>query len=222
MTLSQLLFGVLPYVAIIIAILVTPIRYFTRRFSYSSLSSQFLETKQLFRGSVPWHYGIVYVLVGHIVGFLIPRSVLAWNGVPIRLYVLEITALAAGLTALWGLVNLIIRRVTNSRIRAVTSKMDVLLLLVLIAQVVTGVLIAMLYRWGSTWYAGVMVPYLYSIIKLQPNIQLVENLPFIVQLHVIVAFALTILLPFSRLVHFLSIPFSYLWRPYQIVIWNRK
>jgi nitrate reductase gamma subunit len=31
----------------------------TDRFSYSSYSSQFLENRRLFWGSVLWHYGIV-------------------------------------------------------------------------------------------------------------------------------------------------------------------
>ncbi len=82
MTIDQFLYGVFPYVALILAIVGTIWRYFSDRFSYSSLSSQFLENRQLFWGSVPWHYGILIILAGHLIGFLIPRSVLAWNGVP--------------------------------------------------------------------------------------------------------------------------------------------
>jgi len=222
MTLDQLLFAVFPYVAIVLAVVVTCLRYFGNRFSYSSLSSQFLENRQLFWGSVPWHYGILFLLTGHLVGLLIPRTVLAWNGVPWRLYVLEASALAFGLLTLWGLIVLIFRRITSARIRAVTSPMDVVLLLVLLVQVVAGVWIAIFYRWGSSWYAGFAVPYLWSILKLSPDIVLVVNLPFAVKLHIVGAFVILGVLPFTRLVHLLSVPFSYLWRPYQVVVWNLR
>jgi nitrate reductase gamma subunit len=205
MTVAQMLFGVFPYVAIILAVVVTLWRYCGNRFSYSSLSSQFLENRQLFWGSVPWHYGILFILAGHLVGFLFPRAVLGWNGVPLRLYILEGTGLAFGLLALLGLMVLTIRRASNTRIRAVTSTMDMVLLLVLLAQVAAGVGIAISYRWGSSWYSGLAVPYLWSILSLNPNIALVSNLPFLAQFHIFGAFIILALLPFTRLVHLLSI-----------------
>ena len=222
MTFDQFLYGVFPYVALILAIVGTIWRYFSDRFSYSSLSSQFLENRQLFWGSVPWHYGILTILAGHLIGFLIPRSVLAWNGVPWRLYVLEASALAFGFLTLWGLIVLIIRRFSNARLRVVTSPMDVVLLLALLAQVMAGVWTAIFYRWGSSWYAAFAVPYLWSILRLSPDVSLVSNLPFMVQAHIVGAFVLVALLPFTRLVHLLTFPITYLWRPYQVVIWNRR
>lgn len=222
MTLDQSLYGIFPYVAVIVAVVGTIWRYFDDRFSFSSLSSQFLEGRQLFWGSVPWHYGILVIMTGHLVGFLIPRSVLAWNGVPWRLYVLEISALIFGLLALWGLVMLIVRRVRHGRIRVVTSAMDWVLLLVLLTQVVAGVWTAIFYRWGSSWYAAFAVPYLWSLLTLSPDITLVNNLPWMVQVHIVGAFVMVALLPFTRLVHLLSFPFGYLLRPHQVVIWNRR
>ncbi len=222
MTLDQMLFGVFPYLAVVLVIVVTIWRYFSDRFSYSSLSSQFLESKKLFWGSVPWHYGILVVLGGHLISFLIPRTILAWNGVPWRLYVLEVSALAFGLLALLGLVMLIYRRATNPRIRKVTSIMDIVLLLVLLVQVVAGLWTTIFFRWGSSWYAGFAVPYMWSLIRFSPDVSLVSSLPFMVKLHIFGAFSLVALLPFTRLVHLLSLPLSYLWRPYQVVIWNRR
>ena len=222
MTLDDLLFGVFPYVAVAVAIVGTVGRFLSNRYSISSLSSQFLESSRLFWGSVPWHYGILIIIGGHVIGFLIPRSVLAWNGVPWRLYVLEISALAFGLLTLVGLVLLIIRRATSARIRVVTSGTDVVLLLVLLVQVIAGIYTAIVYRWGSSWYAAFAVPYLWSVIKLQPDISLVSNLPLMVQVHIIGAFVFVALIPFTRLIHFLTVPIQYLWRPYQLVIWNRK
>lgn len=222
MTLDQFLYGVFPYMAITLAIVGTIWRYFSDRFSYTSLSSQFLENRQLFWGSVPWHYGILVILIGHLVAFLIPRSVLAWNGEPWRLYVLEASALAFGFLTLWGLAALIFRRFSRARIRVVTSPMDVVLLLVLLIQVVAGLWVAIFFRWGSSWFAAFAVPYLKSLFTLSPDVALVSNLPFMAQVHIVGGFVLLLLLPFTRLVHLLSFPLAYLWRPYQVVIWNRK
>ena len=222
MTVDQLLYGVFPYVCIVVAIVATIYRYLTDRFSYSSLSSQFLENRQLFWGSVAWHYGILGVLTAHLVGFLIPQSILWWNMEPIRLYILETTGFVLGLLALGGLLVLIYRRLTNSRIRVVTSPMDATLLLVLLIQVAAGVGTAIFYRWGSSWYSAFAVPYLWSILAFKPDVTLVNNLPLVVQVHILNAFVLVLILPFTRLVHFLSVPVKYIWRPHQIVRWNRR
>jgi len=222
MTYDQLLFGFFPYLCIIIAVLGSIGRYASDRFSYSSLSSQFLESRQLFWGSVAWHYGILAVLTVHLVGFLIPETILWWNMEPLRLYVMQTTGFTLALFTLVGLVMLIIRRVSSPRIKAVTSPMDMVLLTVLLVQVATGVWTAIFYRWCSSWYAAYAVPYLWSVLKLRPDVALVNNLPLVVHIHILNAFVIVLLIPFTRLVHFLAIPFEYLWRPHQVVIWNRK
>ncbi|MCK5876915.1 MAG: respiratory nitrate reductase subunit gamma [Candidatus Marithrix sp.] len=207
---------------IIIAIVATTWRYVTDKFSYSSLSSQFLENRNLFWGSITWHYGILGVLTAHLVGFLIPGTILWWNMEPVRLYILEATGFVMGLMALVGLIILIVRRFSSSRLKVVTSNMDKVLYIVLFTQVFTGVFIAISYRWGSSWFAGFATPYLWSIVELSPNVSLVENLPLMVQIHILNAFVFILLLPFTRLVHFLSVPIKYIWRPHQVVRWNRR
>ena len=222
MTYDDLLFGVFPYLCLIIAILGSVWRFLSDRFSYSSLSSQFLETRQLFWGSVAWHYGLLAVLTIHLVGFLFPETILSWNAEPMRLYVMEATGFTLALFTLGGLIMLIVRRFSSSRIRVVTSKMDIALLLFLLIQVATGVWTAMFYRWGSSWYAAYAVPYLWSIFYFKPDVNLVNILPWVTQIHILNAFVLVLLIPFTRLVHFLSVPIKYIWRPHQIVRWNRR
>ena len=218
--LDNLFYIIFPYAAVTLAVVVTMQRYLKRGFSYSSLSSQFLEGDELFYGSVPWHIGILIVLAGHVIGFAIPRQVLWWNGVPARLYVLETTGLLYGLLAFVGIVSLIVRRLTSARIRAVTTLMDIVVLLVLLVQVALGVYTALFYRWGSSWYATSAVPYLRSLFILQPDLKMIAPLPMAVKAHIVNAFVFLAILPFSRLVHMLVVPVQYLWRPYQVVIWN--
>ena len=132
------LFAVFPYVAVVVAISGGVYRYRSNRFSYSTLSSQLLENRTLFWGSVPWHYGIVVVLLAHLLGFLMPGMWASITAAPAALYTIEIVGFAFGLAALVGLCVLFVRRLTMERIRAVTSAMDWVLLVALLVQVALG------------------------------------------------------------------------------------
>jgi len=217
---NNLFYIILPYMAFTVAVVFTIHRYRKDGFTYSSLSSQFLEGRELFYGSVAWHFGIIGALTGHAIGFLFPKSVLWFNGVPVRLYILEITGLLFGLLALVGIVSLVVRRAATSRVRSVTTKMDVVVVTLLLIQVALGVYIAVFYRWGSSWYVTSAVPYLRSLWTLQPDLKTIEPLPLMIKLHIVNFYLLLLIFPFSRLVHMLIVPLQYLWRPYQIVIWN--
>ncbi|MBI2860127.1 MAG: respiratory nitrate reductase subunit gamma [Chloroflexi bacterium] len=217
-----LVFVILPYLALVVAIGGTIWRYASNQFTFSSVSSQFLEGRKLFWGSVPWHYGIIAILIGHGIGIVFPSAIKAFNGVPVRLYILEGTGLALGLLVLAGLVFFLVRRGTDPRVRAVTSRMDLVLLIVLLLQVVTGVTIAILYRWGSAWFASTAAPYFWSLATLSPDLAYMTTLPLLVKIHAVNAFVLVGLFPFTRLVHMVAIPFAYLWRPYQVVMWQRR
>lgn len=220
---NSIFFAYLPYALLMLAIAGTIYRYQTNKYTWSTQSSEFLENRALFFGSFPWHYGIIFVLLIHIVGLIVPQGILAWNSVPIRLYILEISGLAFGFLALFGLLALIYRRLTNSRVKALTSSWDVLLLIVLLIQVVTGLGNAILYRWGSNWYAAAAVPWIWSVFKLNPNVDYVANLPLITKVHIFNAMIFIGLIPFTRLVHFVVInPYKYLWRPYQVVRWYSR
>ncbi|MEK6790932.1 MAG: respiratory nitrate reductase subunit gamma [Deltaproteobacteria bacterium] len=220
---NQMLFGAMPYILLTIAIVGTIWRFTTNKYSWSSQSSQFLENKTLFFGSFPWHYGIITLLLGHFIGFIVPSAVLAWNGVPIRLYILELTGLAFGFLALFGLLALIYRRLTNARVKALTSGWDVLILIVLLIQVVTGLGNAIVYRWGSNWYAASAVPWMWSVLSLNPQVDYVANLPLVTKVHIFNAMIFFGLIPFSRLAHFIVVnPYKYLWRPYQVVRWYKR
>jgi nitrate reductase gamma subunit len=220
--LNPLLFGVLPYLALFVFFLATIQRYRTQPFTYSSLSSQFLENRLHFWTVVPFHYGILLVLAGHLAAFLLPRQILSWNSNPLRLLLLESTALIFGLLTLVGLGAAILRRLTVAKVSRVTSGGDWVLYAMLLVQVASGVAIALLYPWGSSWFAALAAPYLWSIVKLHPHVEYVAALPWLVKLHIIDAYAVIGYFPFTRLVHALVMPNPYLWRKPQVVRWYRR
>lgn len=219
---DTLMFGALPYVAISLFLIISIQRYRRQPFTFSSLSSQFLETRRLFWGSVPFHVGIITLFFGHLIGFMFPRQVMLWNSVPVRLFILEATGLAAAILCLVGLVGLITRRASSSRLRVNTSVADIVVYVLLLFQIVTGMWVALGYRWGSAWYTQVAVPYLRSVFLFDPQVELVAGLKLAAKLHIIGAWALIGAFSFTRLVHALVAPVPYLWRPLQLVIWNRS
>ncbi len=219
---NQFLFVIFPYMALTLFIVVTVYRAIFRPFTVSSLSSQLLERKQLFWGSISFHNGILIILLGHLLALLFPKGLVLWNAVPARLYLLEATGLILALWSFVGVLILIIRRITVANIRAVTLPTDMGVLLLLMLSVLSGIIIATGYRFGSTWFTGVFSPYLWSILTFAPRPELVAPLPWTIQFHAFNFFILLAIFPFTRLIHIITYPLSYLFRPWQIVIWARE
>lgn len=216
------LYVVVPYLAVAIAVIGGIARYRVDRFSYSSQSSQFLESRTLFWGSVAWHYGVLLVLAAHVLALMFWDPWAALVNDPNRLYVLEVIGLALSILAFLGLLVLLVRRLAVPRVTAVTSTMDWILLVLLLVQVGLGIWIALGYRWGSEWYVHTAVPWLHSLITLDPEPDHMTPLPAIVKYHAVGGFVLLALFPFTRLVHIVTVPVTYLWRSYQLVVWNRR
>jgi nitrate reductase gamma subunit len=219
-SLDLLLFAVLPYVAVAIAIVATFERYARHQSTVTSMSSQFLENRLHFWALVPFHAGILLVLLGHVVAFLIPSSVLAWNASLLRLLVLESLGLTGGLLAAGGLLATIVRRLRIAPLRRGTHAVDWVVYGVLALQLAGGVLIALVYPWGSSWFAAAAVPYLRSLVVLQPDVPLAAAMPVLAQLHIAGTWLLVALFGFSKLVHIIAVPNSYLWRAPQVVRWH--
>lgn len=219
---SVLFFVVLPYLAIVLAMGVGAYRFYARPFSYSSLSSQLLESRKLYWGSVPWHWGITLILLAHLVAGLFPGLAQAILGDRVRLLILECTGIALTILALVGLIILIARRIGYAALpRFVTSIMDGVLLALLLIQVSSGLGVALFNRWGGLWYLHTAVPWFWSLVRLHPDSSSVASLPALVQFHFAVGFLIILVFPFTRLVHLIKFPLRYLWRPYQKVVWYR-
>ena len=152
-SLNSVFFIALPYVALFTFFWVSIQRYRKAPYSVSSLSSQLLENKRNFWAVVPFHYGILFVFFGHLVAFLVPRAILAWNGRPLRLYILEITALSAGILAIVGMIGMIARRIANPKLRVVTSRVDMALYTLLMIPWGRGVVGGLFHPGGATWFA---------------------------------------------------------------------
>ena len=212
------LFGVFPYVAVAVTVVGFLWRFRTMRYTVTSSSSQMLESRLQYWGSVSWHYAILLVLFAHLAAIFLPRLVGTALASPGRLLVVEVTGLALGLTALWGLVVLCVRRFT---LRGETAWLDWAVMALLLLQVATGVYTSVTSRWGYAWFTFVATPWLGSLVRLAPRVDHVSGLPWAFKFHALNAFVLVALVPYTRLAHVFVAPIEYLWRLPQVVIWRR-
>ncbi len=219
---EHFLFIGLPYIAVSVMVLGSIYRYRVQRFTYSALSSQFLESNQLRWGSLAWHLGILIIAVGHLIPIIAPGLWQAFTSIPVFLITVEVLGVIAAFLAFVGLAVLLVRRCVSARVSAVTSTADLLLLLLLIAQVLAGITVATSARWGAAWSASTTTPYLWSLAALQPKPEYIAGLPPVVKFHLVLAWIILLIIPFTRLVHVFSVPVTYLWRAPQKVVWTTR
>ncbi|MYD75926.1 MAG: respiratory nitrate reductase subunit gamma, partial [Gammaproteobacteria bacterium] len=137
-----LLFGIYPYIALAVFVFVSIVRFNRDQYNWRSGSSQLLRKRQLFWGSNLFHFGILIVFLGHLVGLLTPIEV--FDAIGISHSFKQIMAIVvggvAGIACFIGLTLLIHRRLFDSRIRATSSFSDIFILLLLYVQLILGLL----------------------------------------------------------------------------------
>lgn len=200
---SGLLFSAWPYIAVSLLAVGLLVRYLLERKQVPAVREEMSEAWTLFGGSRLWRLSVLLLIAGHAVSLLRPQSVLAWNSSSGRLYLLEALAFAAGLAALAGWTRILWRHLGRSNRSAITELSDTVFLALLLVGILSGLLMAVLYRWSSTWGALILTPYLASLVRLNPAAGLVRQMPFLVRLHVFSGFAALAVLPLTRLAAFL-------------------
>ena len=194
---DQFLFVVAPYVAAFAFVAVCLARYVVRSGQPTDGRTEFTSGERGRLGTI-WRWALGAVLLGHLALFVLPAAVLAWNQQPLRLFLLEGTGLLAGSLALFGLLATIVPALRAAAERGARPPADVIVGTLILIEVISGVAIAVLYRWASSWSEVTLEPYLRSLFGLEPSPILVTHLPFAVRLHVFCAFVVLAAIPFSR------------------------
>lgn len=216
---SVLLWVVLPYICFAVFVLGHIWRYRYDKFGWTTRSSQLYESRLLRIGSPMFHFGILVVIVGHIIGLVIPETWTAAIGLSDHAYHVQAMVLGAiaGVTTLTGIALLIFRRRTTGPVFSATTVNDKVMYLVLVMAIIAGLACTLI---GATPvgaehdYRQTVAPWFRSIWILQPRGDLMTLAPAWFQIHVMIALVLFCLWPFTRLVHVFSAPIGYLFRPY--------
>ena len=216
---STLLWAVLPYVTIAILVAGSIWRYRYDKFGWTTRSSQLYESRLLRIGSPLFHFGILVVVIGHVIGLVIPESWTSAAGLSENAYHVQALTLGgiAGVCTLVGVAILIYRRRTTGPVFMATTRNDKTMYVVLVAAIVVG-LVTTLLGAGVVGdehnYRETVSPWFRSIFVLQPDVDAMSEAPVSFQLHTLIGILLFAIWPFTRLVHVFSAPIGYLFRPY--------
>jgi len=198
---DQWVFAVLPYVVVVFfVVLLAARRYRLPPYSQSLPPAPPRAGWSSAAERALLGYGMLVVLGGHVLIFFVPEQIISWDRGQVRLYLLEGSGMAFALMTLIGLVLALVRRLGSSAARAGMGIFDWLLLLLLLAEVGNGILVALFRPWGSAWFATSLTPYLRSLFRLDPDLRFVSGLAPPVKLHIVLGFLLIGLLPLTRLI----------------------
>lgn len=220
--LNTLVFGIYPYIALAVLAVGSILRYDREPYTWRSGSSQFLRRRQLVWGSVLFHLGVLVIFFGHLFGLLTPIYLFEFLGIShgAKQLLAIIAGGIAGVTALIGATMLLHRRLFDARIRATSAFSDHAILILLYLQIVLG--LATIFVSVRHLDGGEMVKFMtwaQSIFTFRADAaSYVADAHWIFKLHLFLGLSILLVFPFTRLVHMLSAPVRYLWRPgFQIV-----
>ncbi|UXA12187.1 respiratory nitrate reductase subunit gamma [Mycobacterium sp. SMC-8] len=215
----EIFWDVVPYVTLAIVLVGTWWRYRYDKFGWTTRSSQLYESRLLRIASPMFHFGILVVIVGHVIGLVIPESWTDAMGLSNHAYHIQALVLGAiaGVCTLVGIALLVYRRRTTGPVFMATTVNDKVMYLVLVLAIVAGLACTLI---GATPlgaehdYRETVSPWFRSIWVLQPRGDLMVAAPLWFHIHVLIGLTLFCLWPFTRLVHAFSAPVGYLFRPY--------
>ncbi len=217
-----LLFVIVPYLCLATFVVGHFWRYRYDKFGWTTRSSQLYEDRLLRWGSPLFHFGMLGVVGGHVIGLLVPRSWTEAVGIGDEAYhvVAVVGGLVAGVMAVVGLAILVYRRRTVGPVFSATTAMDKVMYAFLAVVILLGmwntIAGSILTIGGEYNYREGVSVWFRSFLAFDPKPELMGEAPIGFQLHALVAFALFALWPFTRLVHVFSAPVGYLTRPYVV------
>lgn len=214
------LFQIYPYLALAIFAIGCWSRYDHDAYTWRTGSSQLLSSRWMRLGSNWFHLGVIAILGGHFVGLLTPHSL--YEGFITAGQKQLLAMVAGGIFGIFcfvGMTILLLRRLFNPRVRATGSGRDVLVLVLLYAQLLLG--LGTIFVSSGHMDGGQMMKlaeWAQHIVTFRLGAaEYLADAHWIFKAHITLGLTLLLVTPFTRLVHVWSVPYKYVLRPYQIV-----
>lgn len=213
---------IFPYISLTLMIVGLIWRWRTDKFGWTSRSSELYERTWLRISSPLFHFGILFVVLGHFGGLVIPQSFTSAMGISEHLYhVVAVTAGSiAGIMTIIGLIGLLVRRFKYKSVWFATTTGDKIMYVLLSLPIFLGAAAtAMTQIFGAPGgydYRETISPWFRSIFYFHPDAELMLNVPLVFKMHIVAGFLLFAILPFTRLVHLMAPPVLYPMRPYTV------
>ncbi len=226
--LHNFIFGVYPYLATTVFLLGSWLRFDHEQYTWKSDSSQLLSKSGMRVASNLFHYGILGLFGGHIVGLTVPHFVFLTVGLSdlAHQWIAICAGTVFGSACLVGGILLWLRRMNNPRVRAASRWVDINILGWLVLTAAAGLsTIPTSIHHANAGDAQTMIhlaDWVQSILFLHPDPSLVKDVSGVYKLHMFLGMSVFLFFPFTRLVHIWSAPLGYLGRAYQIVRTKRR
>lgn len=193
------LYSSFPYVALGILVVGIMARYLIARKSPETIAAKSREALEFLVAGRLWQLSLALLFVFHLAGLVFPRFILNWNAGRAGLYSVEALAFILGLAALAGGLMITARSVGRSGPSLFLEISDTVFLALLLTGILSGLVMAVVHRWGSIWGSMILTPYVMSLLRGSPEPSLVTDMPFMVRLHVFSSLAALAVLPATRL-----------------------
>lgn len=223
MSVMKFFFAVYPYICLTVFVVASWIRYDHEQYTWKTDSSMLLSKSNMVFASNFFHIGVLSIFGGHFAGLVLPHGL--WAGLGISDMGHQWVAIYAGAVfgtmALIGGVILWARRMFNPRIRATSRFTDSFVISWLMLTLVFG-LATLPFSIGHANHGDpavmlALAEWVKSILLLNPQPDLLAGVDPIFRAHIFLGMTVFLIFPFTRLVHILTAPISYLGRAYQIV-----
>ena len=210
--LNNFFLGYLPYVAL--TVLPTGLIYRTirRNNTIQASSSQFISNDKSLRwGSTLFHYAILLVLLGHILGLLTPEWLYNWfmTNETKRLLAILMGSIS-GAAALVGITLLVVRRFSNKRVWATSKIQDYVIVVLLLVQISLGLWCTYITTQSSLEDYMAMEYWAQGIFIFEPDSwKYIADADLIYKIHIVNGFLIFIIFPFTKLMHMIMVPVLY-------------
>jgi len=222
--LEQFLFGLYPYVCVVVFVMATAYRFERNPYSWQASSSQMMRKSNFAWASNLFHVGILAIAGGHVAGLLVPAEIYHLMRVPDDAHQKMELVMGSifGTAALVGLLVLTYRRVIDRRVRLTSAPSDLWISLLLLLALVLGMLTL-----GPSFETRDEGVYLHKlshwaqlIVTLRPTEALgyLVGVPLVFKVHMVAGMTVFLVFPFTRLVHVCSAPVGYLVRSYYQIV----
>lgn len=219
--LNHFLFGIYPYICMIVMVVGCFYRYRYYQYTWRSSSSQLLRKSGMRVGNNLFHIGIILLLLGHFVGLLMPHDIYTLFITQEQKQLLAMVAGGVfGGVAFIGMTILVYRRLFDERIRTTSSFSDIFILLILYVQLILGlgtIVVSSHHMDGHNMVQ--LANWAQYIVTFRTGAShFLIGQHWLFKLHIFLGMTIFLIFPFTRLVHILSVPVEYLFRRgYQIV-----
>lgn len=218
--LNTFLFDLYPYLCGTVFLVGSWLRYDYGQYSWRAASSQMLDKKGMTLASNLFHIGILGILFGHLFGLLTPHWVYEpFLSIAAKQKLAMLAGGVCGIMTLTGGGMLLKRRLYNPRIRATSTRADILILSLLLIQACLGLITILFSAQHMDGHEMMkLVGWAQSVVTFRGNAAAsLQGVDFIYRIHLVLGMTLFLLFPFTRLVHIWSAPVEYLTRRYQLV-----